>query len=143
MTGFNHTLAGALVAVIVPPPVAPLAAFLSHYAMDGLPHFGRDPRFIPYNRAFIRLLMVDALLCVSALLYALILFPDKWWLLIVCTAAATLPDFLWAVREKAPGWLRLQYALHHRIQWGERPYGWVFEGMFTVAAAYGLWLLTK
>lgn len=143
MTGFNHTLAGAIIAIATPSPFQPLLAFLSHYVLDATPHFGRDSRFVPYNKAFLRLLTVDAVLCFAALGFAIALFPNRWWLLIICTAAATLPDFMWALRKWSPAWLRPQFTLHHKIQWGERPYGWIFELLYALIGVVVLLALAR
>jgi hypothetical protein len=45
MTGFNHGMAGAVIALTVKQPVlaVPLA-FLSHFATDMIPHFGLDEK---------------------------------------------------------------------------------------------------
>lgn len=134
MTGFNHTLAGALAAVLLPAALAPVVALASHFALDSLPHFGRDPRIVPYNKAFVGMLIVDAVFCFATLGLSVFLFPSLWWLIIICTAAATLPDFLWGIKRWAPAWLTPQYVFHQRIQWGERPYGWIFEVTFFVIA---------
>lgn len=40
MIGFNHAAAGGLLATVLPLPLAILAAFISHFVMDALPHYG-------------------------------------------------------------------------------------------------------
>lgn len=126
MTGFNHTLAGCLIAVVVPAPLAPFAAFMSHFLLDATPHFGRDKEFVPYNHNFIMLLIFDGILCVAALAFSIWLFPHLWWLMIICSAASTLPDFMWILRGKVT-WLNGFFAFASMIQWGERPWGWTLE----------------
>jgi len=125
MTGFNHVLVGLTIAVVTREPIlAPVAALLSHFVLDALPHFG-DDRIILWEREFMRLIVLDAVLCFLALGLGLLLFPQLWWLLMLCAFAATLPDWLWP--------LHLRYNLQHpffdihaKIQWGERPWGlWV------------------
>jgi len=124
--GFNHTLAGTIAAVILPAPIAPLIAFLSHFALDATPHFGRHKNIYPYSPGFIRLLVVDAVLCVISLGFSMWLFPHLWWLMIICSAASTLPDFMWLLRGRV-NWLKGFFRFASVIQWGERPYGWIFE----------------
>lgn len=126
MTGFNHTLAGALAAVTLPAPLAPLVALVSHFVFDAFPHFGRHTELRPYTKSFIQLLGIDAVLCVMSLLLALMLFPDKWLLILACTFLSTLPDFLWLLDGKV-GWLKGFFSFASVIQWGERPWGWVLE----------------
>lgn len=131
MTGFNHTLAGCIIAAIVPVPLAPFAALASHYALDGLPHFGRDETFVPYNRNFVMLLVLDGVLCCAALGFSIRLFPHLWWLMIICSATSTLPDFMWMLRGKVR-WLQGYFRFAGSIQWGERPWGWMLESIYGV-----------
>lgn len=135
MTGFNHTLAGCIIAVIVPAPLAPFVAFASHFVLDATPHFGRSHRFVPYNKDFIRFLVVDGLLCVAALVFSISRFPHLWWLMIICAAAATLPDFMWLLKHRVK-WLNGFFRFAHWIQWGERPWAWIFD------LAYGMIFVT-
>ena len=131
MTGFNHTLAGCVIAVMSPAPLAPLLAFSSHFVLDALPHFGRSARFRPYTREFKWLLVFDALLCFISLGLAIWVFPALWWLLIICALTATLPDFLWLFNGKI-AWLNGFYKFAGDIQWGERPWGWILELVYAV-----------
>lgn len=131
MTGFNHTLAGCIIAVIVPAPLAPIAAFLSHFFLDATPHFGRHRKTYPYTPEFKRLLIVDAVLCFTSLGFALWLFPHLWWLLIICSFTSTLPDFMWLLKGRVR-WLKGFFHFASVIQWGERPYGWIFELLYTL-----------
>lgn len=143
MIGFNHTITGAILAVSLPLTIAAPAAFVSHFVLDMIPHFGRHPRFVPWTAGFKRLLILDAILCTSILIGALYLFPDKWLALIICTALATLPDFLWLVEKKAGKWTKWFFEFHHKIQWGERPYGMIYELAYTVLAVGMLIQLAK
>lgn len=141
MTGFNHTLAGATIALIVHEPilVAPLA-FLSHFLLDMMPHFGRHPKFTPYSEAFKKYLLLDAMLCVVVLGFAISLAPELWLVIAWGAAWATLPDFLWFIRPYTNKKLEWFYTFHERIQWGERPYGWIYELLYT---AVGIALLLR
>ncbi|MBC7746749.1 hypothetical protein H7Y40_02075 [Pedobacter sp.] len=132
MTGFNHTLAGTVIALAIQQPllIAPLA-FASHFVMDSLPHFGRYPGLIPYNALFKRYLIGEAILCTAMLSFAISLSPSSWFILALGAAFATLPDFLWTLRNKAPQWTQWFFKFHTVIQWGERPYGWIYELIFT------------
>lgn len=131
MLGFNHTLAGCIVAVITPAPLVPMVAFASHFLLDMTPHFGRSKRVYPYTKEFKLLLLGDAILCVTSLLFAMYLFPDMWFILGIGAFFSTLPDFLWLLNGKTK-WLKgfLQFA--EKIQWGERPYGWIFDACYGV-----------
>ena len=141
MTGFNHTLTGAFIAVVAPSPLQPLVAFLSHFVLDALPHFGRHNGFKVGSRNFTVLITIDAVLCIAALGLSIFLFPQSWVMIALCAAAATLPDFLWAARPYAPAWMEPFYNFHYHIQWGERPYCWIYELIFTLLATSTLlWL---
>lgn len=129
MTGFNHTLAGCLIAVIVPAPFAPFVALLSHFFFDAMPHFGRSEDFAPYNHNFIMLLILDGILCVAALIFSIWLFPHLWWLMIICSTTSTLPDFMWILRGKVHQ-LDGFFTFASKIQWGERPWGWMLEVIY-------------
>ena len=129
MLGFNHTLAGSIIAIITPAPLVPVIAFASHFILDATPHFGRSKRVYPYSKPFIGLLVGDAVLCTTALLFAMWLFPDRWFILAVGAFFSTLPDFLWLLEGRVP-WLKHYFAFAHWIQWGERPYGWIFDVIY-------------
>lgn len=135
MTGYNHTLAGCIIAVVSPAPLAPILALGSHFVMDAMPHFGRSARFSPYTAGFKRLLVLDGLLCCLSLGLSLWLFPESWWLLVICSAAATLPDFLWLLQLKKVSWFANYFRFASWIQWGERPWAYPLE------VIYGLILL--
>ncbi|NLA42790.1 hypothetical protein GX865_01350 [Candidatus Saccharibacteria bacterium] len=126
MIGFNHALAGVIIAATVPAPLVPVVALASHFLMDALPHFGNSVIFKPYTKAFKRLLLVDAVLCTTILAFSFWLFPDKWWLMIIGTFFATLPDFLWLLEGRVK-WLQRYFAFAKKIQWSETPEGWTYE----------------
>lgn len=129
MIGFNHTLAGAIIAVVTPPPFVPFVAFLSHFLLDMTPHFGKSRRFTPYTTEFKWLLFTDATLCFTSLFFAWWLFPHMWLIIAVGAFFSTLPDFLWLFRGKSK---RFQwfFTFAEKIQWGERPWGWILELMY-------------
>lgn len=137
MTGFNHTLAGALAAVLLPPPLALPIALGSHFVLDSLPHFGNSVRVRPYTRAFVRWLILDALLCAMALAYSLWLLPGVTWLVIACIGLSVLPDFLWLLRGRVR-LLEGYFGFASRIQRFELPWAWSLE--FVYAAFFTVWL---
>lgn len=138
MTGFNHTLAGSIIAVLVPAPIAPILAFASHFLLDMTPHFGRHPKLYPYTKEFIWLLISDAILCFTALGFSLILFPRLWPIIIVTVFFSTLPDFMWLLDGRV-SWLKGFFKFAEKIQWGERPWGWTLEILY--AAIFSILLL--
>lgn len=137
MTGFNHVLAGTIVAIAVKDPLFIIpTAFASHFLMDSLPHFGNHPSFLPYNKLFVRYITFDALVCIVVLATAIILSPQDWFILFLGAGFAILPDFAWPYIKSAPAWLQWFYTFHKRIQWAEVPYGWKYEiGYFITGSA--------
>lgn len=126
MLGFNHTLAGCIIAVITPAPLVPFVAFASHFLLDMTPHFGRSKRVYPYTKQFIWMLILDAILCTLSLFIAISLFPDKWMILAIGAFFATLPDFMWLLKDRVK-LLDPFFAFASKIQWAEHPYGWIFD----------------
>lgn len=131
MTGFNHTLAGSIIAVLVPAPFVPLVAFMSHFVLDAVPHFGNlswapDHGDRSFSRKFVLLLIGDAIGCFASLFFAWWLFPDKWLIITIGAFFAAGPDFLWLIDGKIK-WLKPFFRFATWIQWGERPWGWTLE----------------
>lgn len=135
MIGFNHTLAGAIIAVTLPAPLVPLVALTSHFLLDSMPHFGNSKRFSPYTTGFKWLLVVDAILCFSSLFFAWWLFPDKWLIITIGAFFATLPDFLWIFQNKTKKF-RWFFKFATEIQWGEFPLGWILEVAYALAFVF-------
>lgn len=137
MIGFNHVLVGAIIGATVKQPflVAPLA-FASHFVCDAMPHMGRIAAFSPWKKTFLALLAFDALVCIAILWLAIQQWPDIWLSLVVGTAFATLPDFLWVPFHKFGRPNFKFYRFHAWVQWGERPYGWIYEGTYFVLFTY-------
>lgn len=134
MTGFNHTLVGASIGLAIKQPVliAPIA-FISHIICDSLPHFADNKRFRPFGKNFIALLIFDAILCFTILGLSMYFLPSYWWPLIVGMFFATLPDFLWIPYYYFKEPKNFFYKVHINVQWGQRPYGWIYEiGYFGV-----------
>ena len=144
MTGTTHTLIGATIALALKDPliVAP-AALLSHFIGDALPHFGNHPKMIPYNRAFMTYLLLEALLCIVTLGTVIAMSPSNWFVICLGAGFATLPDFLWPFVTRSPSWTQPFYSFHKNIQWAERPYGWVYEIGYIAIFMWAIITLTK
>lgn len=139
MLGFNHLLAGSIVAVIVPEPLVPVVAFSTHFVLDLFPHsFGEEP---PYSRALKIQIAVDAVLCVATLIFLFALFPTKLPLILMGAFFGFLPDCLWIFWRKGPKWLDRFLDFAHWIQWAEVPYGWIFDGFYGMVMCITLYLL--
>ena len=128
MLAFNHILAGSIVGAIVPAPAVPAVAFVSHFILDLFPHaHGEEP---PYSRFLKVQIAIDAVLTVVAIGLVLWLFQDRWFIVGVGAFFGLLPDFLWLLWRRGPKWLDKFLDFAHWIQWGERPYGWIFDAFY-------------
>jgi hypothetical protein len=141
MLGFNHVLTGSIIAIIAPTPLVPAVAFVSHFILDMTPHFGRSTTVTPYTKQFIRLLIFDAILCFLALGFALVLFPDRWFIIVIGAFFSALPDFFWLLRRRASRRFDRFLDWAEWIQWGERPYGWLFDAFYGLVMILVLVLL--
>lgn len=142
MTGFNHVLTGMTIAAVVRQPLlAPVLAFLSHFVLDSLPHFGNHQHIRPWKKPFLIYLGIDGLLCLAAIAYGIALFPQYAVLVFICGSLAFLPDWLWPIHllMRKNHWF---FDFHTRIQWGERPWGYLIEIPFTFAMAGLLYWLS-
>ena len=139
---FNHALAGSIVAVITPVPAAvPVVAFATHYLLDLTPHaHGEEP---PFSRFLKIQIGIDLVLTPFAVLFAFVLFPDQWFIVGVGALFGMAPDFLWILwrRPGLPKWFNKFLDWAHYIQWGERPYGWIFDATYGMIMCITLYLL--
>lgn len=141
MLGFNHSLAGSIVAVLVPTPLVPVVSVAAHFVLDLTPHFGRSESVYPYSKPFKIWLATDALLCIVAALLAMALFPDKWFIIGVGAFFGVLPDLFWPLWHRGPAWLDKFLDWAEWIQWGERPYGWLFDAFYGFLFTFTLFAL--
>ena len=144
MTATNHALTGAVIGLSISNPLVAIPiAFLSHFVLDAIPHYG--PREVNIgNDSFRHYLMADVSLCV--LLVAILIFthPAGWALAPGCAFVATSPDLMWlndflraqggrqSVSRKARCWL---VRFHVFIQWFERPIGGAVEVAWCAGAS--------
>ncbi len=99
MTGFNHGLTGAVIALTVKKPeLAIPLAFLSHFAQDAIPHFdyfqGKNGTGILKGK-FNILLVSDFTLSVLLMVILALAFPEHKWLIWSCMVVAASPDLIW------------------------------------------------
>lgn len=149
MTITNHILAGAIIGLTITNPVAAVAlAFLSHFVMDALPHFGYAGKKGYEEVLKHRLSYVVAIITlVTALVVLGLLVLNGKWYAVAIALVATLPDAMglynWLRNEKhgksAPGIVKLLHIKFHRaIQWYERPWGILVEGAVFVVLSWTL-----
>jgi hypothetical protein len=149
MTGFNHGMTGAVIALSVKQPLlaVPLA-FLSHFATDLLPHFGVEKEAI-LKREFNIILVLDFLFAVFLMIILAILFPDQILLIWACMIAAAAPDLMWAYHrlyiahyKKRPMRFGTVARFHQKIQWSQTMPGIFIEaGWFILMGLIILHLL--
>lgn len=144
MTITNHILAGALIGLALPDPVvAIVVAFVSHFAMDALPHFGYAGKK-GYREALKHKLsyIVAILTLITSFVVILLLTLNGKWFAILTGLVAASPDAIglynWLAYEKhnkkANGVVELFHVKFHRkIQWCERPWGAVVEVLVFVS----------
>lgn len=140
MTATNHALTGAVIAAVSGNAwVALPMAFISHFVMDAIPHFGAGKQF-PASRLFKIMLVSDAVLCFILVLTLGLIQPAHWQLMAICAFIATSPDFFWLnmyryiKAGKYKDWKPGIYArFASKIQWFERPIGAIVELVWAVA----------
>lgn len=141
MTVTNHALAGALIAGLIASPAVTIPlAFVSHYVLDALPHFGiavvgDDVRSRNTQTLFKWVTRVDVALLVAALVFVPIAFQSRlhWPVVLGCMVAALSPDAIWGyrfIRELKTGKLGPKSwfsRFHNWIQWGECRLGLIVD----------------
>jgi hypothetical protein len=144
MTGFNHGITGAAIALIVKQPALAIPlAFLSHFLTDMIPHFGLDEKEI-FGKRFNTVLIADFLFAVSLMAVLAILFPSQMLLIWACMVAAASPDLMWAyhrlyverINKQKPR-LGVIAKMHHKIQWSQTLPGAYIEALwFLLVGSY-------
>lgn len=140
MTGTNHGMTGALIALLVKEPgLAIPLSFASHFACDAIPHAGLAEGDKLFAKKFNRILTTDFLVAVGMMGLLGGLFPSERVVIWVCMIAAASPDLMWAYYHLYVETLKRRKArldplarFHTWIQWSETPKGWLVEGMWFV-----------
>jgi hypothetical protein len=145
MTATNHAITGAVMAVIVKQPwLAIPLAFLSHFAMDTIPHFGiatKDVFARNKNRTFLKILISDCFAAAILLIIVPWLLHDnyQWWAIFLCMFACMSPDLVWGIHfyqevknkiELSKGWFS---NFHKWVQWSETQKGAYVESIWFLA----------
>ena len=141
MTGTNHGMTGALIALIVKEPLLAISlSFASHFACDSIPHFGLAPGDELFDKKFNTTLALDFSVAVVMMLLIGFVFPAHRWLIWACMIAAASPDLMWAYYElyikkikKGTPKLDPLARFHTWIQWSQTPQGWFVEIFWFIA----------
>ncbi len=97
MTGFNHGLTGAVIALAVKQPFLALSlAFVSHFVCDVIPHFGFSKSTPNYGQKVKLYSLTDLVLILILGLF--IIFLHLPWVVLVAYVLAGSPDFVWFYR---------------------------------------------
>lgn len=144
MVATNHALTGAVIGLSVGSPIALPLAFLSHFVLDSIPHFGDDDKRIA-KTSFIFQLLIDASLC-GLLVLGLFFSGNAGWLLAAfCAFLAASPDFMWLPRflrarqgKKEAESTNPVLRFHSWIQWFQRPVGAVVEMAWLAGSLFAL-----
>ena len=96
MTGTNHGLTGAVIALLVKEPLlaVPLS-FASHFACDAIPHYGVTSGKL-FTKRYNIMLTTDFLVAVGFMVIFGFMFPAQKWVIWFCMVAAASPDLMWA-----------------------------------------------
>lgn len=140
MTATNHFITGALVATSIQKPILALPlAFLSHFALDALPHFG-DSNYRNKLKFFYRVWAIDFIVLMAILIWTL--FNAPIWISFA-GFIATSPDLVWVYRfyvmerlgkkqKTIKNWFN---NFHAKIQKYERHWGLYVELIYFVVTA--------
>lgn len=146
MTGINHALTGATLGIVVGQPIfGVILAIFSHFILDILPHFGiSNGSNVKAGRSFYIVSVVDVVLLLLFVAVMLTLQPAMYGFLLLYATAAIAPDFAWVYRfifkeswGRKPSGPRNRFnTFHSDIQWGERPYGWIYELLWLITIGH-------
>lgn len=142
MTGFNHGMTGAVIALVVKEPLIAIpASFASHFICDAIPHFGVPAEKL-FKRAFNLTLLGDFLFAVTLMIILGAWFPAERWLIWTCMIAAAIPDIesayyaLYQAHIKGRPFKSLKfdplYRFHLWVQWSETYPGAITEVIWFV-----------
>src|SRR5437868_5706779 len=88
-------MTGAIIALAIKNPVAAVSlAFVSHFLLDTIPHFGVPPGEFVMQK-YKKYLIADFIVLSLSVLIIALLFTQHFWLILVCMATATIPDLVW------------------------------------------------
>lgn len=139
MTGINHAVTGMLVAVAVKQPAIALpAAFLSHFAVDMLPHWDYKVPGLPRMRRLV--IATDLLASVWLIVLVAVLLLSHGWLAFLGGFLGILPDTMWLPYilhgKDSPMYkktlLHVTRRFHSRVQWSESGIGFAVEVIWFV-----------
>lgn len=143
MTATNHALTGAIIGLVIGSPIALPLAFLSHYVLDALPHFGwpGEEKARLKSKLFRNYLIIEAHLCFLIVIVLFVTQPANWFLAASCAFLAALPDWFsfgrfQDGRKGKPHKPNSYERFASWIQWFERPIGAIVEIAWVASAIF-------
>lgn len=140
MIGFNHALTGGLIARYLPLPLALPIAFISHFLLDMLPHYGIDQRKRDKSKFWKTFFIIDSFATLALAIYAV---WDKHYAMFFGGLLAVCPDFFWVItviRKRTFAHLSKNgnkfMKFHSSIQFYERPWGLWLEIPYAIIMFY-------
>jgi hypothetical protein len=138
MTGTNHGMTGAVIAILLKEPVLALPlSFASHFVCDAIPHASLNKGVKSFDRTFNLTLAADFIIAFSLMALLCTLFHRERWLIWGCMIAAASPDLMWAYYDLYLGKLKSKIPkldplarFHTWIQWSQTPKGWIVEAVW-------------
>lgn len=148
MNTLNHSATGASIAITLGNPAVALPlAFVSHFVLDALPHYG-----YPNNGGYVEALKHKKYILFSmgyetlGFLILIILLLGQSWLVWIAALVALSPDLKWPYRYwfferkgQDPPEADVVTKFHQWVQWCERPWGIIAEIAFSVIILMTLW----
>lgn len=130
MMALNHAVTGAIIGLSVENPAVALPlAFMSHFALDAIPHYDPpkpqgDVALLRSNRFVYEQLVLNGALCIALVMCLAVVRPRHWLVAAICAFLATSPDLMWLPKflvARRTGRLEVSnnpmLRFHSRIQW--------------------------
>ncbi|HWB38859.1 MAG TPA: hypothetical protein VG604_01310 [Candidatus Saccharimonadales bacterium] len=139
MTGVNHGLTGGLIGKLLPLPLVIPVAFVSHFVLDMLPHYGISHKKRDRSMFWKVFFTLDTLATLGLAIYAV---AQKHYTMFLGGLAATMPDYVWVAHVISTRSFNLSSSKnrfskwHASIQGLERPWGLWIELPLTAILFY-------
>src|SRR3954469_10611419 len=92
MVASNHALSGAIIGAVLPLPIAIPLAFMSHFLLDALPHYGIDRKERVTSLTYRLVIGCDLAVGISGGILLAVLHK---WNMLICGTIAYSPDLTW------------------------------------------------
>jgi hypothetical protein len=149
MTGTNHGITGAAIALLVREPVVAIPlSYASHFVCDVIPHFDMTFGDKLFGKKFNITLICDFFAAATLMILFGFLFPSQKWIIWACMIVAASPDLAWAYYYLYSDRLKHRKLKpdpitrwHSQIQWSQTLKGGYVEAVWFLLM--GLIILTR